>query len=194
MYRFRKYLLALMLAPMLALPASAQTASRVSLQVSALGSVPFSGGLSAVNLGPGFEIQVRFNPSAFSIGGGFEISWHEIEDSERQVRLSGAFVEPRYVLDVGSETFAPYLAGRIAISQTRFKISRLSDTATGFTVNVGGGILFVLSPKVNLDVGASIGAKDLGSATVATDPPTVFDLGSGSNVILRVGLAFGLGG
>lgn len=194
MYRFRKYLLALMLAPMLALPASAQTASRVSLQVSALGSVPFSGELSAVNLGPGFEAQIRFNPSAFSIGGGFEMSWHEIEDSERKVRLSGVFVEPRYVLDVRSENFAPYLAGRLAVSQTRFEIRRFSNTATGFTANVGGGILFVLSPKVNLDVGASIGAKDLGSATVATDPPTVFDLGSGSNVILRVGLAFGLGG
>lgn len=194
MYRFGKYLLALMLAPMLALPASAQTASRVSLQVSALGSVPFSGGLSAVNLGPGFEAQIRFNPSAFSIGGGFEISWHEISNSERKVRLSGVFVEPRYVLEVASENFAPYLAGRLAVSQTRFEISRFSDTATGFTANVGGGILFVLSPKVNLDVGASIGAKDLGSATVASNPPTEFDLGSGANVILRVGLAFGLGG
>ena len=194
MYRFGKYLLALMLAPVLALPASAQTASRASLQVSALGSVPFSGGLSAVNLGPGFEVQVRFNPSAFSIGAGFEISWHEIEDSERKVRLSGVFVEPRYVLEVASENFAPYVAGRLAVSQTRFEISRFSNTATGFTANVGGGILFVLSPKVNLDVGASIGAKDLGSATVASSPPTEFDLGSGANVILRVGLAFGLGG
>ena len=134
------------------------------------------------------------HPSAFSIGGGFEISWHEIEDSERKVRLSGVFVEPRYVLEVASENFAPYIAGRLAVSQTRFEISRLSDTATGFTANVGGGILFVLSPKVNLDVCASVGAKDLGSATVASNPPTVFDLGSGANVILRVGLAFGLGG
>ena len=33
-----------------------------------------------------------------------------------------------------------------------------------------------------------------GEATVQSNPPTVFDLGSGQNVIIRVGLAFGLGG
>ena len=194
MYGLGKYLLALMLTSVLASPASAQTASRFSLQTSVLGSLPFSGGLSSVNFGPGLEVQLRFNPSAFSIGGGFEISWHDIEGTERQVRLSGAFVEPRYVFDTGSENFAPYIAGRLAVSQIRFEITGLTDTATGFTANAGGGILFVLSPQLNLDVGVSIGAKDLSSATVATTPPTTFDLGSGNNVILRVGLAIGLGG
>ncbi len=176
----------------LVIPASAQTASPISLQVSGLWSIPFSGGLSGVSAGPGVEAQIRYNPGLFSIGVGGEISWHDVTGTNRSVRLTGAFIEPRYVIQTGSESVAPYISGRVAVSQTTFEVSNLTSTGTGFTANGGGGLLIVLGASVNLDLGATIGAKGLGSATVPTTPPTVFDLGSGNNVIIRVGLAIGL--
>ena len=47
----------------LALPASAQTSSPISLQVSGLLSIPFSGRLAGVDPGPGVEVQLRYSPS-----------------------------------------------------------------------------------------------------------------------------------
>ena len=176
---------------MLVIPASAQTASPISLQFSGLWSIPFSGGLSEVSAGPGVEAQIRYNPSLFGIGIGVEASWHDLAVSGRSVNLTGVFIEPRYVIQTGSETVAPYLSGRFAISQTTFEISGSDQTgtSTGFTANVGGGLLVILGSRVSLDLGATIGAKGLGTETVET---TFFDLGSGTNVIIRVGLAIGL--
>ena len=142
--------------------------------------------------GPGVEAQLRYNPSVFSFGVGAEISWHDIGVSGRSVKLTGAFLEPRFVIQTGSERVAPYLSARIAISQTTFETANRTSTATGFTANGGGGLLIVLGSSVNLDLGATLGRKKIGSATVPTTPPTVFDLGSGNNVIIRVGLAIGL--
>jgi hypothetical protein len=48
--------------------ALAQSAQPYSLQFSGLGSVPFAGGLTGVQPGPGWEAQIRYNPSAFSWG------------------------------------------------------------------------------------------------------------------------------
>ncbi len=44
---------------------------------------------------------------------------------------------------------------------------------------------------MNLDLGVTLGWKDLGEATIAN---TLFDMGTGSNLILRAGLAIGFGG
>ena len=85
--------------------------------------MPFSGGLSEVQGGPGLEAQIRYNPSLFGIGIGVEASKHDLEVSGRSVDLAGVFIEPRYVIQTGSETVAPYLSGRFAISQTTFQIS-----------------------------------------------------------------------
>ena len=195
MRRLGKHLLiSVALLTTVAMPASGQTASPISLQVSGLWSLPFSGGLSGVQAGPGVEAQLRYNPGVFSFGVGAEISWHDTRVMGRSVKLTGAFLEPRFVIQTGSERVAPYLSARIAISQTTFEIANRTNTATatGFTANGGGGLLIVLGSSVNLDLGATFGRKKIGSATVPTTPPTVFDLGSGNNVIIRVGLAIGL--
>lgn len=182
-------LLAVVLLPMVA---SAQSAQAVSLQISGLGSVPFGGGLATVKPGPGWEAQLRFNPSAFSVGFGVEQSFHDLENfATRTVTLLGAFFEPRYVIDVGSDAAAPYLAGRAAVSSMTLEDRAQSATATGFTLNGGGGVLIRLGPRTNLDLGASIGYKKLGEAEFG---PSLVDMGEGSNVIARVGLAIGLGG
>ncbi|MGI9628764.1 MAG: hypothetical protein ACR2QM_18155, partial [Longimicrobiales bacterium] len=108
--------------------AQAQTAQRVSLQVSGLASAPFGGGLSGLTIGPGFEAQVRYNPSVFSIGIGFDMTFHDVDGADRSTTLTGGFIEPRYVIDVGSDRAAPYASARVAVSQT--SIEEASSTGT----------------------------------------------------------------
>ena len=172
-------------------PLAAQTGQSFSIQLSGLGSAPFGGGLASMSLGPGGEVQLRYSPSAFSVGVGVDATFHSVDGTETDVTLAGGFIEPRYVIFVGSETVAPYISARGAVSQTEVQTEEGTATATGYTLNGGGGLLFVLNSRTNIDVGATLGFKDVG---IAEFPSGTFDLGTGANLILRLGIAFGLGG
>jgi len=126
------------------------------------------------------------------MGAGIEQTFHDIENTAgRTVKMTGGFVEPRYVIDVGSDAAAPYLAGRFAVSQIFVEEGTETSSALGITVNGGGGVLVNLGSALNLDLGVTMGWKSLGRATISE---TVFDLGTGGNLIARAGLALGIGG
>lgn len=184
--------LAALLAAMALLPASvsAQSAQQFSLQVSGLAALPFGGGLTNVEAGYGWEAQLRINPSAFSVGAGAEQTFHEVSNSTREIAFLGGFIEPRYVVDIGSDNMVLYLSARAAVSQITLSVGTFESTGTGYTLNGGGGLLFPLGERINLDVGATVGYKDLG---VLDLPTGTFDLGTGTNAVGRVGLAIGLG-
>jgi hypothetical protein len=103
------------------------------------------------------------------------------------------------VLDAGSDRFAPYVSGR-------FSIVRQSDTGdpdyevsvTGSSANGGGGVLFRLTPRVNFDAGATFGYTRFSSyreVDKQTGAERTGSVGaSGSNFVLRVGVAIGIGG
>jgi hypothetical protein len=147
---------------------------------------------------------VRLTPSLWSFGLGLQGSLHDLDlgdGSSEPVTLAGLFVEPRRVFDVGSSSFAPYLSARLAFLQQSIDVdvdgTTVSASAAGAQVNGGGGVLFRLSPRVNLDVGATYGlirfsdvelsVPGFGTATIDGSS------GNGSNLVLRVGLAIGLG-
>jgi hypothetical protein len=185
-------LVALLLGAVLPLGAHAQSAQMFSLQVSGLVLYPFGGGLENVDVGAGWEAQIRINPSAFSLGLGAEQTFHKVVGAnDRDIVLLGGFLEPRYVVDIGSDNAVMYLSGRAALSQITMKQGSFESSGTGYTLNGGGGILFRLSDRVNLDAGATIGFKKLG---VVDLPLGTFDLGTGANAVGRIGLAIGLGG
>jgi hypothetical protein len=179
-----------MLIPM---SASAQSAQKFSLQFSGLGSVPFGGDLSGVDPGVGWEAQLRVNPSVWSFGFGVEQTFHNVPGfNDRTVTLLGGFFEPRLVIDVGSNSAAPYLAVRAAVSQTKIAEGDGWLTTNGYTLNAGGGLLIRMGSRTNLDLGATIGFKKLGE--VDGTGPLAGDLGKGQNLVVRLGLAIGLGG
>ncbi len=114
-----KVSLGLILSALFLLPVSsvAQSAQPFSFPASALGSVPFGGGLQAVTSGPGWEAQLRWNAGALSFGAGIEQTFHDVDNTlNRTVKLTGGFLEPRYVIDTGSDKAVPYLSGRFAVS------------------------------------------------------------------------------
>ena len=182
--------------------AGAQSAQRWSLQVSGI-SVGVQGeAYDGLSNGVGIEGQVRLTPSVWSFGAGFQYSTHKLQDaSDETVNLAGIFIEPRRILDVGSSTFAPYVSGRLSFLQQSIEVdvsgTKISATASGAQINGGGGVLFRLSPKVNLDVGATYGLINFGEVQVTIPgvgtSPVNGTSGSGTNLVVRVGLAIGLG-
>ena len=194
-------LTALVLLPLLIASSTlgAQTAQRFSAQVSGLFVTLSGDAYENLKNGPGFEGQLRFNPSALSFGGGFQYSTHDVDDPDvdGSIRLFGAFVEPRFVIATQSTSLAPYVSGRLAYLRQSLNLEGFEGNANGFQINGGGGVILRLSANVNVDLGATFGYIDFGEATVK-EKSTGFetkteDAESGTNWVFRIGLAFGLG-
>ena len=68
-----------------------------------------------------------------------------------------------------------------------------SASASGAQVNGGGGVMFRMSPRVNLDVGATYGLINFGDVVVSVPGfgETTIDgsSGNGSNLVVRIGVA-----
>ncbi|MEP7380821.1 MAG: hypothetical protein ABI910_04000 [Gemmatimonadota bacterium] len=181
----------------------AQSAQRYSVQASGLFVGTFGEAYDGLKAGPGFEAQFRITPSAWSYGFGVQGSTHSFDDpslGNNSVTLAGIFFEPRRVIDVGSSQFAPYVSARVAFLQQSLDLTvngtKVTADASGAQLNAGGGVLIRLSPKVNLDLGATYGLINFGDVQVdiAGVGKTTIDgtSGNGSNLVLRAGLAIGI--
>lgn len=173
----------------------AQTAQPFSVQASGLLVVPTGEAFSDTETGPGFEVQVRRNFDARSLGIGFQWSSHGVTGADNPLSLLGVFAEPRYVLPAGTAKAAPYISGRVAVFQQRLESEGTTGSATGAQLNAGGGMLISLSPAVNLDLGATVGLLRFGAYEVRFPGGGGFEVpgSSGANFVLRAGLAVGLG-
>jgi hypothetical protein len=137
------------LAPSLA----AQSAQRISLQAS--GAVLFAtredpaGFQSKTRLG--FEGQLRYTFSRFSLGAGYQRST-VFTSPALNLSLSLGFIEPRLVVAAGGG-LAFYLAGRAGIGKLV-----CSETCNATKVNKafggGGGVLLRLGRRISADLGA----------------------------------------
>ncbi|MDZ4674576.1 MAG: outer membrane beta-barrel protein [Gemmatimonadota bacterium] len=179
--------------------AAAQSAQKWSLQGSALAVVPGGTAYDGLASGFGIEAQVRYTPSAFSLGGGYQASFHDLDLGDgtvETVTLAGGFLEPRYVIDVRSARVAPYLSARLAVLTQTVTVEGFDLSATGTQINGGGGILVRMGSRVNLDLGLTLGAIQFDDVQVRAGGETVVVTGSsgnGTNFVLRIGAAIGLG-
>lgn len=188
---------------MMTAPAQAQSAQRYSIQASGIFVGTFGEAYDGLKNGPGIEAQFRITPSAWSFGFGIQGSSHSFDDTSldaESVTLAGVFFEPRRVLDIGSSQVAPYVSARLAFLQQSLDLdingTTVSASANGAQVNGGGGILIRLSPRVNLDLGATYGLIRFGDVEVDVSGfgSTTIEgsSGNGSNLVLRAGVAIGL--
>lgn len=219
--RHRITLAVLSVAACFTTPLVAQSAQRWSLQASGLYVGLFGNAYEGLKSGPGGEVQVRVTPSLWSYGAGLQYSTHSIKNADGySVGLSGVFFEPRRVFDIGSTRYAPYLSARLAylklsadLDLAAGRVSRANDagialavarraqyelSATGLQGNIGGGVLAKLTPRVNLDLGLTLGAIRFGTAKLKQGNTVINEsdgtTGTGQNVVVRAGLAIGLGG
>jgi len=190
-------LLVVALAGPLSANAAAQSAQPVSLQASGLFNGVFGNLFVDLQDGFGGEAQVRYTPGALSVGAGFQYTSHAFRGRPEQARLYGGFIEPRYRIHAGSNVAAPYLAVRFSLLKVDISGRELSLTSNFIQLNGGGGLLVRLGPRVNLDLGATYGydrlsAGELRSASSGASLPVAAS--SGANVMVRMGLAVGIGG
>lgn len=190
---------------LLALPAAshAQSAQRYSVQASGIFVGTFGEAYDGLKDGAGIEAQFRITPGAWSFGFGLQGSSHKFDDTSlgnESVTLAGIFFEPRRVIDVGSSQFAPYVSARVAFLQQSLDVdvngTTISASASGAQLNGGGGVLVRLSPRVNLDLGATYGLINFSDVEVDVAGLGTTKIegtsGNGSNLVLRAGLAIGL--
>jgi hypothetical protein len=172
-----------------------QSAQTFSLQVSALVNGVLKDVFVGLQNGVGTEAQFRYTPGALSLGAGFEFTIHELKDRTENARFYGGFVEPRYRIHAGSNVVAPYVSARFAVLKIDFSGEDLSLSSTFLELNGGGGILVRLGPRVNLDVGATLGYNHLGEGILTSHvrhTAVPVDGSSGSNLVAHLGLAVGL--
>jgi hypothetical protein len=181
--------------------ASAQSAQAISLQVSGLYNVVFGDVFGNLKNGVGGEVQLRYTPGALSFGAGFQYTTHrrpELQLHEpKYAQLYGGFIEPRYRIHTGSNVLAPYLSARFSLLKVGFSDETSSLTSSFIQVNGGGGLLYRLGPRLNLDLGATFGYNRLGDGTltIQSNPqPRAIGASSGSNIVVRFGFAIGIGG
>ena len=70
-------------------------------------------------------------------------------------------------------------------------------SSTFIQLNGGGGLLFRVGPRVNLDLGATLGYNRLGAGTLSSESgagSVHINASDGSNIVIRFGAAVGLGG
>jgi hypothetical protein len=197
MRRVSPLLIALALGTTLADTLEAQSAQAISLQASGLFNGVFGRVFQGLQNGYGGEAQIRYTPSAFSIGGGFQYTIHHIKNRTEDAKLYGAFIEPRYRIHTGSYVLAPYVSARLSLLKVGFTGGDLSISSNFIQLNGGGGLLYRLGPRVNLDVGATYGYDRLSGGTLrskVSNTSSQFESSSGSNVVFRLGFAFGIGG
>jgi hypothetical protein len=197
MRRVSHSLLSLTIATLICGDLQGQSAQAISLQVSGLYNGVFGNVFDGLKDGIGAEAQIRYTPGALSVGAGFQYTTHDLQNRIEDTRLYGGFLEPRYRIRTGSYVLAPYVSARFSLLKVGFSGGDLSVSSSFIQLNGGGGLLYRIGPRLNLDVGATYGYNRLGSGTLkseSTGTETPFRSSSGSNVVVRLGLAVGLGG
>jgi hypothetical protein len=181
--------------------ARAQTRSTWSIQASGLVAGLGGAAYSGIDPGGGFEVQARrkLTPTT-SLGCGFQGTYHTFTKFQGNVKLQGAFCEPRQILDVGSESIFPYISARGSVLQRNdTDPTGFNATAMGLTGNGGAGVMIPFGSATSshptlLELGASLGYTWFGniSWTDPTGRSITHPTGGGWNFVTRVGLAIGL--
>lgn len=175
--------------------ANAQSNQRFSVQGSVLRAQLLGDAYPGFASGYGFEVQLRYTHSALSIGGGYQKTSHALAGFSDKVNLGGIFLEPRYVLaGLSSDRMAPYVSSRLSLLQQRIDVNGLESSASGLTINVGGGILIRMSRRVNGEIGVTYGFTKFDDFTLRqpNGQTSSGPSGSGSNIVARAGVAVGL--
>ena len=201
----RSSLLQLAASALLAGDLSGQSAQPISLQVSGLYNGVDGDVFSNLENGFGGEAQIRYTPGALSVGAGFQYTQHgrgalPADPDPADIKLYGGFIEPRYRIHTGSYTVAPYVSARFSLLKAGFSGGDLDLSSNFIQLNAGGGLLYRLGPRLNLDAGATFGYNQRGEGTLTgtssngTPIDQDFESASGTNIVVRLGLAVGLGG
>ena len=176
----------------IARPAAAQARQPWSIQGSGLYTAQDLGPPAGTVGGAGVEAQLRRTFARWSVGGGIQYSTHSSGPDD--LKLTGFFLEPRLVLDVGSGSIVPYLAARIAYLHGSFTAGAVNGEGSsgGTAFGAGAGIIYGLTHRVNLDLGGALLRQTLGDITLDDPNRFVVRFPSFFGYVLKGGVSIGL--
>jgi opacity protein-like surface antigen len=167
--------------------AGAQSLQRLSVQGSGALVFPTASETAFKNtLRLGWEGQLRYTISRFSVGAGYQRSTvYKAKGADLTGAVSTIFVEPRYVVRASSRT-ALYLAGRVGASQLVCNPPDCADQSWEAAYGGGAGLLYLLSDRVSLDLGTQY------FATRYTNAESVGGKTNAGYVLARLGMSVGI--
>ena len=165
---------------------AAQTAQRWSVQLSALGvELTSVDANNQLRFGGGIELQARYNPSALSIGLGFQTTRHRLQNDvlarSLTVTYTGGFIEPRLILGSLGDFLAFYAAARFMVLSAKFEVTGVETKVDGAAIAGGGGVLIRITDRINAELGATAGKEYYNRNTE-----------NGTTIVTRLGVALGL--
>ncbi len=143
--------------------ASAQSAQKYAVQFAVLSTSIDGAGGNSIG-GAGVEPQIRYNLAYAkeSLGGltlGFGGQWTSHSGGADNLKISGIFLEPRWVPRTKSSRFFPYLSGRLALLR---QTSNFGTASSGSGFGGGAGLAVKFTPTVNLDAGLALVRQQFG--------------------------------
>jgi opacity protein-like surface antigen len=129
----------------------------------------------------GWELQGRYTFSRWSVGVGYQrTTVFKSDQADLTGTLSLGFVEPRYVVAVLGQRFAPYVAARLGYGALLIRETP-RVTENSFTYGAGAGVMIALGPRFTIDAGGQYFLADFGGSG-----------GTAGYWLARLGLAVGL--
>jgi len=149
--------------------------------------------LGNVGDGTGFDVMGSIGSSVFSLGAGYQRSWHSRPGNEDDVIVDGGFLEPRLALPWAAGNFTPYVLGRAARLTRRppdTGVGSGEPKVNGTALGLGAGTLLWLAE--NVQINTAIMWQDLRFDRAQGLPlPGSSSRVTGSHWGLRAGLTLG---
>ena len=184
-------------------PLGAQLRSNWSVQASGLFSDFNGNSFTHINSGWGLELQARRRITRlWSVGCGFQGTYHAHRAPTGDVRFEGGFCEPRKAWAIKNDNLYPYIGLRGAFvhrRDTNNDSTSFDAAANGWTTNLGAGIMVPVGAKTArfpflIDLGGSVGYASFNDLVDQPDQVIVATRAGGHGVMymLRAGVAVGL--
>lgn len=150
--------------------------------------------LGNIGDGTGFDVMGSIGTGIFSVGGGYQRTFHSRPNNNDDVTVDGGFIEPRLALPIARGNFTPYAllrAGRLTRRPPENGVGSTEPTVKGTALGLGAGTLFWLASNVQLNT--SIMWQDLrfDRAEGINVPAGNSNRATGSHWALRAGLMIG---
>ncbi len=150
--------------------------------------------LGNVGDGSGFDAMASIGSGVFSLGGGYQRSYHSRPLNDDDVVVHGGFIEPRLALPIATGNFTPYAllrASRLTRRPPGNGPGSNEPSVKGTALGLGAGTLFWLTENVQLNTAIMWQDLRFDRAEGITVPVGTASRATGSQWGLRAGLMIG---
>ena len=117
----------------------------------------------SVQPGGSADLFVRYGMSfGLTVQAGGRFGTHGIDSVPSSIKTFGLYIEPRFNLLNVSSRWAPFVAGRFALTREAADWDRIAFEASGYSLGGGAGAIYRLTSQLALEGGLSVGLLEMG--------------------------------